>query len=152
MQTTWYKWAMIKLYHTRLDAGHLASYVYNTNVAARFFLHARTIFICNNLFIRIYNEWIIFKRNLTPSIFVYPFPPLSLHVIFVQSFFPQKLCHKPFQAHHMAVYAVKWNHFHPKTFISCSADWTVKVWDHTYKYAFNRLNFAFLVFLGPRPI
>ncbi|XP_028411720.1 dynein intermediate chain 2, ciliary-like [Dendronephthya gigantea] len=37
-----------------------------------------------------------------------------------------------FQAHHMAVYAVKWNHFHPKTFISCSADWTVKVWDHTY--------------------
>lgn len=40
------------------------------------------------------------------------------------------------QAHHMAVYAVKWNHFHPKTFISCSADWTVKVWDHTYQYVF----------------
>lgn len=36
-----------------------------------------------------------------------------------------------FDAHHMAVYAVKWNHFHPKIFISCSADWSVKVWDHT---------------------
>ena len=35
------------------------------------------------------------------------------------------------QAHHMAVYGVKWNHFHPKIFVSCSADWTVKVWDHT---------------------
>jgi len=37
-----------------------------------------------------------------------------------------------FDAHHMAVYAVRWNHFHPKIFISCSADWTVKVWDHTH--------------------
>lgn len=35
------------------------------------------------------------------------------------------------QAHHMAVYAVRWNHFHSKIFISCSADWTVKIWDHT---------------------
>ena len=32
--------------------------------------------------------------------------------------------------HHMAVYAVKWNPFHPRVFLSCSADWTVKVWDH----------------------
>ncbi|XP_071844613.1 dynein intermediate chain 2, ciliary-like isoform X1 [Apostichopus japonicus] len=37
-----------------------------------------------------------------------------------------------FDAHHMAVYKVMWNHFHPKIFISCSADWTVKIWDHTY--------------------
>lgn len=29
----------------------------------------------------------------------------------------------------MAVYKVKWNNFHPKTFISASADWTVKIWD-----------------------
>eukprot|EP00111_Clytia_hemisphaerica_P001567 TCONS_00004473-protein len=36
-----------------------------------------------------------------------------------------------FDAHHMAVYAVRWNHFHPKIFISCSADWSVKIWDHT---------------------
>uniref|UniRef100_A0A671TTQ8 Dynein axonemal intermediate chain 1 n=1 Tax=Sparus aurata TaxID=8175 RepID=A0A671TTQ8_SPAAU len=34
-------------------------------------------------------------------------------------------------AHSMAVDAVKWNHFHPKVFISCSSDWTVKIWDHT---------------------
>lgn len=27
----------------------------------------------------------------------------------------------------MAVYAVRWNPFHPRIFISCSADWTVKV-------------------------
>jgi dynein intermediate chain 1, axonemal len=33
--------------------------------------------------------------------------------------------------HHMAVYAVKWNPFHPRVFISCSADWTVKIWDHS---------------------
>ncbi|XP_045885069.1 dynein, axonemal, intermediate chain 1, paralog 2 isoform X1 [Micropterus dolomieu] len=36
-----------------------------------------------------------------------------------------------YDAHSMAVDAVKWNHFHPKVFISCSSDWTVKVWDHT---------------------
>ena len=30
--------------------------------------------------------------------------------------------------HHMAVYALKWNPFHPRVFISCSADWTVKIW------------------------
>uniref|UniRef100_UPI0037E7B241 dynein, axonemal, intermediate chain 1, paralog 2 n=1 Tax=Semicossyphus pulcher TaxID=241346 RepID=UPI0037E7B241 len=34
-------------------------------------------------------------------------------------------------AHSMAVDAVKWNHFHPKVFISCSSDWAVKIWDHT---------------------
>jgi dynein intermediate chain 1 len=36
-------------------------------------------------------------------------------------------------AHHMAVYAVKWNPFHSKIFMTCSADWTVKIWDHTCK-------------------
>ncbi|XP_037535130.1 dynein, axonemal, intermediate chain 1, paralog 2 [Nematolebias whitei] len=38
-----------------------------------------------------------------------------------------------YDAHTMAVDAVKWNHFHPKVFISCSFDWTVKIWDHTIK-------------------
>ncbi|KAJ8392790.1 hypothetical protein AAFF_G00072740 [Aldrovandia affinis] len=33
----------------------------------------------------------------------------------------------------MAVDTVRWNHFHPKVFISCSSDWTVKIWDHTIK-------------------
>ena len=33
-----------------------------------------------------------------------------------------------YQGHHMAVYALKWNPFHPRVFISCSADWTVKIW------------------------
>eukprot|EP00944_MAST-04C_sp_MAST-4C-sp1_P000344 g344.t1 len=40
-----------------------------------------------------------------------------------------------YEGHHMAVYAVKWNHFHPRVFISCSADWTVKLWDHNLPYA-----------------
>lgn len=26
----------------------------------------------------------------------------------------------------MAVYAVRWNEFHPRVFLSCSADWTVR--------------------------
>eukprot|EP00965_Chrysotila_dentata_P017715 588963-Pleurochrysis_carterae.AAC.1 len=25
---------------------------------------------------------------------------------------------------------VRWNPFNPKVFLSCSADWTVKIWDH----------------------
>ncbi|XP_063676387.1 dynein intermediate chain 2, ciliary-like isoform X2 [Bolinopsis microptera] len=37
-----------------------------------------------------------------------------------------------YHAHHMAVYAVRWNNFHPRVFASCSADWTVKIWDHNY--------------------
>ncbi|XP_015278344.1 PREDICTED: dynein intermediate chain 1, axonemal-like, partial [Gekko japonicus] len=38
-----------------------------------------------------------------------------------------------FNAHHMAVDAVNWNPYHSKVFISCSSDWTVKIWDHTIK-------------------
>ncbi|KAM6934036.1 dynein, axonemal, intermediate chain 1, paralog 2 [Xenentodon cancila] len=38
-----------------------------------------------------------------------------------------------YNAHSMAVDTVKWNPFHPKVFISCSSDWTVKIWDHTIK-------------------
>mmetsp|Transcript_9774 Transcript_9774/g.20689 ORF Transcript_9774/g.20689 Transcript_9774/m.20689 type:complete len:674 (-) Transcript_9774:169-2190(-) len=38
-----------------------------------------------------------------------------------------------YEGHSMAVYAVRWNPFHPKIFISASADWTVKMWDHTNK-------------------
>ena len=33
------------------------------------------------------------------------------------------------KGHNLAVYKVKWNNFHPRTFISASADWTVKIWD-----------------------
>ena len=29
----------------------------------------------------------------------------------------------------LAVYKVRWNYYHPRTFISASADWTVKIWD-----------------------
>merc|ERR1712159_706096 len=35
-----------------------------------------------------------------------------------------------YDGHHMAVYTVDWNSFHPRVFLSASADWTVKLWDH----------------------
>ena len=38
-----------------------------------------------------------------------------------------------YNGHYMSVYAVHWNKFHPKVFLSSSADWTVKIWDHTQK-------------------
>jgi dynein intermediate chain 1 len=39
-----------------------------------------------------------------------------------------------YKGHHMAVYSIKWNPFHERVFISCSADWTVKIWDHNLNY------------------
>ncbi|XP_049588525.1 dynein axonemal intermediate chain 1 [Syngnathus scovelli] len=39
---------------------------------------------------------------------------------------------KTYEAHNMAVDTVKWNPYHPKVFISCSSDWTVKIWDQDY--------------------
>ena len=38
-----------------------------------------------------------------------------------------------YDGHSMAVYAVKWNNFHPDVFITCSADWTVKLWQKNSK-------------------
>mmetsp|Transcript_126133 Transcript_126133/g.251914 ORF Transcript_126133/g.251914 Transcript_126133/m.251914 type:complete len:673 (-) Transcript_126133:117-2135(-) len=35
-----------------------------------------------------------------------------------------------YEGHTMAVYSVRWNPFHARIFISASADWTVKMWDH----------------------
>jgi len=32
-------------------------------------------------------------------------------------------------AHFMNIYALKWNPFHSKIFLSCSEDWTVKLWE-----------------------
>merc|ERR1711937_141139 len=33
-----------------------------------------------------------------------------------------------YEGHYLAVYAVKWNTFDPEVFLSCSADWTIKMW------------------------
>jgi len=33
-----------------------------------------------------------------------------------------------YKDHYLAVYSVKLNTYHPKTFLSCSADWTIKMW------------------------
>ena len=37
---------------------------------------------------------------------------------------------KSYDGHHMGVHRIQWNPFHEDIFISCSADWTVKIWDH----------------------
>ncbi|XP_051933225.1 dynein axonemal intermediate chain 1-like [Hippocampus zosterae] len=37
-----------------------------------------------------------------------------------------------YDAHNMAVDMVQWNPYHSKVFISCSSDWTVKIWDQDY--------------------
>jgi dynein intermediate chain 1, axonemal len=33
-----------------------------------------------------------------------------------------------YKDHNLAVYAVKWNPYHEDVFLSCSADWTIKMW------------------------
>jgi len=38
-----------------------------------------------------------------------------------------------YEDHHMSIYSVKWNPFVENVFISASADWTVKIWDHRCK-------------------
>ncbi|XRA97247.1 flagellar outer dynein arm intermediate chain 1 [Pycnococcus provasolii] len=35
-----------------------------------------------------------------------------------------------YEGHHMAVYGIRWNNKHSRVFISASADWTCKLWDH----------------------
>uniref|UniRef100_A0A5K3F3G5 WD_REPEATS_REGION domain-containing protein n=1 Tax=Mesocestoides corti TaxID=53468 RepID=A0A5K3F3G5_MESCO len=37
------------------------------------------------------------------------------------------------KAHNMAVYGLAWNYFHDDIFITCSADWTVKIWHQDKK-------------------
>lgn len=37
-------------------------------------------------------------------------------------------CLERYDGHSMAVHAARWNPFHPDIFITCSADWTVKLW------------------------
>lgn len=34
-----------------------------------------------------------------------------------------------YNGHNMAIYALKWNPYHPNVFISCSADWNVRIWE-----------------------
>lgn len=37
-------------------------------------------------------------------------------------------CVERYEGHQMAVYTARWNQFHPNIFVTCSGDWTVKVW------------------------
>lgn len=36
-----------------------------------------------------------------------------------------------YEGHNLSVYSLRWNLHHPKVFLSASADWTVRLWDHT---------------------
>ncbi|XP_054720556.1 uncharacterized protein LOC129230178 [Uloborus diversus] len=36
-----------------------------------------------------------------------------------------------YRDHGNVVYSVHWNPYHPRVFLSCSADWTIKIWDHS---------------------
>ncbi|GIY43864.1 dynein intermediate chain 1, axonemal [Caerostris darwini] len=48
-----------------------------------------------------------------------------------------------YKDHSNIVYNVHWNPYHPRVFLSCSADWTIRVWDHTLKesvFTFDLLN------------
>ncbi|ETO35670.1 hypothetical protein RFI_01392 [Reticulomyxa filosa] len=70
------------------------------------------IYQCNKAFkdgyVRVYQVWTLF--HILQCLF------LSFIGLFMYG-------------HTMNVYAVRWNPFHPKTFLSASADWTVKLWD-----------------------
>ena len=39
----------------------------------------------------------------------------------------------PILAHQGPVYTVEWNPFHPHVFLTCGADWLVKIWDDREK-------------------
>ncbi|XP_052796191.1 dynein intermediate chain 2, ciliary-like isoform X3 [Mya arenaria] len=41
-------------------------------------------------------------------------------------------------AHNMAVYKVRWNPYHPDIYVTCSADWTVKIWERGTKSASDK--------------
>ena len=36
---------------------------------------------------------------------------------------------RTFEAHSTPIYALQWNSFLPTVFISCAAEWSVKIWD-----------------------
>lgn len=46
-------------------------------------------------------------------------------------------------AHHMTIEAIEWSPFHPGVFMSCSQDWSLKIWDHN-----NRSQPLFVFELG----
>jgi len=50
-----------------------------------------------------------------------------------------------YEGHYLAVYAVKWNTFHPRVFLSCSADWTIKMWDSSIKRPIMTFDLGFAV-------
>ena len=44
-------------------------------------------------------------------------------------------CLSTYHGHRLPVYAVRWNPFHPRVFLSASADWTARLWDESFPSA-----------------
>jgi WD40 repeat protein len=40
---------------------------------------------------------------------------------------------RTFSAHNTPIYNIKWNTFLPNIFLTCSAEWVVKIWDKEYE-------------------
>ena len=38
-----------------------------------------------------------------------------------------------YQAHDTPIYNIAWNTYVPSIFISCAAEWLIKIWDHNSK-------------------
>ena len=36
---------------------------------------------------------------------------------------------RTFEAHSTPIYSLQWNSFLPTIFLSCAAEWTIKIWD-----------------------
>jgi dynein intermediate chain 1, axonemal len=50
-----------------------------------------------------------------------------------------------YDGHYLAVYGVKWNIYHPNIFLSCSADWTIKMWDMKITRALMTFDMSYAV-------
>ena len=42
-----------------------------------------------------------------------------------------------FYAHNMPVYNIEWNTFIPDIFITCAAEWVIKIWDKGVRYTYG---------------
>jgi len=65
-------------------------------------------------------------NRLNEHLFVVGTEEGSLHC-YSKTFHTQYL--RTYEGHNMAVYAAKWNPFHPRIFLTCSADWSVRLWE-----------------------
>ena len=39
-----------------------------------------------------------------------------------------------YMAHNTPIYNIAWNPYCPAIFLTCAAEWMIKIWDHNYTY------------------